>query len=221
MGVVQQYMSEHRTHSHEHEKETTRLETFSDAIFAIALTLLVLDIKIPEAISNSDMWVQIWQEWPIFLSYFLSFLIILIMWVNHHHLFRHIRKVDNPFLYINGLLLMFISLTPFPTSLLAEGIKNGTAGTAAIIYCGNAVLIGSLFFALWKYASCDNRLLDEHTSPKVIAGINKQYRFGPLLYIVAFIISFWSVSISIGLCLVLALFFAAIGIFSKGEMFVE
>lgn len=209
------------THSHIDEKETGRVEAFSDAVFAIALTLLVLDIKIPEATSNNDLWIHIIAQWPTFLAYFMSFLTILVMWVNHHHLFRYIRRANNPFLFINGLLLMFISLTPFPTSLLAEGIKNGTASVAAIVYCGNAVLIGFLFNILWNYASKNNRLLDIHTTRATIAGIHKQYRFGPYLYVAAFIISFWSAAISIGLCMLLVVFFALIGIFGKEETSVQ
>ena len=128
------------------EKETGRVEAFSDGVFGIAITLLVLDLKVPRAESlppGVGLWEYLIGQWPVFLAYLVSFCTILIMWTSHHRLFNHIRRIDSTFMYINDLLLLFVSVVPFPTSLLAEHIQHEYAHTAAAICFALAV-----FFAM-------------------------------------------------------------------------
>ena len=105
------------------EKETGRVEAFSDGVFAIAITLLILEIKVPKLPHESPpaaLAEALLALWPSFLAFLLSFFAILIMWINHHRLFELIRKTDSIFMMLNGFLLMLVTVVPFPTAVLAE-----------------------------------------------------------------------------------------------------
>jgi uncharacterized membrane protein len=193
------------------EKETGRLEAFSDGVFAIAITLLVLDLKVPherDLPQGVSLLRALTSQWPAYLAFVTSFLTILVMWINHHRLFQQIKKSDHLFLVLNGLLLMGVTVVPFPTALLAEYIESGQARVAAAVYCGIYLLIGVLFNLLWRYASAHGRLLGNGYDPAVVRGITEQYRFGPLMYLAALALAFFSPLLSFGLCMLLAIFFA-------------
>ena len=199
------------TGEYEDAKETGRLEAFSDGVFSIAITLLVLDIKVPRApdlMGRSTLSGALLRQWPTYVAYALSFVTALIMWTNHHKLFRHIRRSNHTFLIINGMLLMLVTLVPFPTALLAEHVSHRGATTATAIYSGMFVVIAVLFNVLWHYASHRGRLLARGHDPEAVAFITRQYRLGPILYFVAFLLAFVYVPASVGLCALLAGFFA-------------
>jgi len=193
------------------EKETGRVEAFSDGVFGIAMTLLVLEIKVPRAADVApplSLAGALLRQWPMYAAYVLSFVTVLIMWTNHHKLFRLIRRSNHTFLTINGLLLMFVTLVPFPTALLAEHLGRPGGATAAAVYSGTFVFIAVLFNVLWRYAARGARLLARGHDREAAAEITRQYRFGPLLYLAAFVLAFVSVAASVGLCGCLAVFFA-------------
>ena len=190
---------------------TSRLEAFSDGVFAIAITLLVLDIKVPkvsELPAGKTLTEALLDSWPVYLAYVTSFLTILIMWVNHHNLFKNIKRTDQTFLLINGLLLMVVSLVPFPTSLLAEYIQEPQQNVAAIVFSGTYLLIALIFNALWRYASHNDRLLGANVDRAFVQNVNRQYAFGPFLYLVCFAAAFFNGMISFLIALALAVFFA-------------
>lgn len=198
----------------EEAKETARTEAFSDGVFAIAITLLVLDMKVPSARdlpADTRLISVLGRQWPTYLAYVTSFLTILIMWVNHHRLFQHIRRTDQVFLMLNGLLLMGVTIVPFPTGLVAEYLNHREARTAAVVYSGCFVVIALFFNILWRYASHGGRLLGKSFNAHVVSSITRQYRFGPVMYAVAFAAAFISVTASITICLGLACFFAMPG----------
>lgn len=200
------------------EKETARLEAFSDGVFAIALTLLVLDIHIPtmaEIGAEGSLLRAVIAQWPMFLGYFISFSTVLVMWVNHHNLFRYIRRSTQLFLFLNGLLLLFVAFVPFPTALLAEYIGHREAPVAAAIYAGTFVALAVAFNLLWWYASNGKRLLDRRVTESQVRTISKQYSFGPPLYSLAFIFSFFNVAASVGICLFLGVFFMFTAAFER------
>jgi uncharacterized membrane protein len=139
--------------------ETGRTEAFSDGVFAIAITLLVLDIGIP-ASEFDDLWSAILHEWPAYLGYATSFLTIGGLWLAHHGIFRRLRYANNAVMRINLLLLMAVSFLPFPTRLVAEAIRDQSAERAAAVFYGSCLLaIALLFSALWGAAVRDRRLL--------------------------------------------------------------
>jgi uncharacterized membrane protein len=193
------------------EKETGRIEAFSDGVFAIAVTLLVLDIKVPrihDLPPGARLLPALLQQWPTYFAYVTSFLTILVMWVNHHKLFTTIRRTDHWFLLINGLLLMGITIVPFPTALLAEYIQHRDATVAAAVFSGTYVVIALLFNLLWRYAVYKDRLLGRHKDKDFIRNISWQYAMGPLLYVVTFLLAFVNVTASVVLNFLFALFFA-------------
>jgi TMEM175 potassium channel family protein len=120
----------------------TRLEAFCDGVFAIALTLLIIDIKIPtgEGIgSNRELWVALKRLGPPIFAFILSFAVILITWVNHHRFFKQVNKSSASFFYANGLLLLTVVFMPFPTAMLGEYLMTDHAAPAVVIY--NAVTV--------------------------------------------------------------------------------
>ena len=141
--------------------DTTRLEAFSDGVFAIAITLLVLDLKVPREIAEGpSLGHVLLAQWPGYLAFVTSFLTILIMWVNHHRMFTLIGRCDHRLLFYNGLLLMGITLVPFPTSLVADSLRHDGERTAALVYNGTFIFIAICFNLSWRTAAVDDRLLD-------------------------------------------------------------
>ncbi|MGJ0483747.1 MAG: TMEM175 family protein [Methylomicrobium sp.] len=193
------------------EKETGRVEGFSDHVFAIAMTLLVIEIKIPshEQVAAGGLAQALAALWPSYLAFLTSFFTILVIWVHHHWIFGLISRIDHPSLYMNGLLLLFVAFVPFPTALIAEYSLHPDAKVAASLYTGTFLAISLAFDVLWRYTS--KRLLSSNpTGEKTeeAAQITKQYRFGPPLYFAIFGLSFVSEKLSLTLCLLMALFFA-------------
>src|SRR5437899_11833967 len=127
-----------------------RVEAFSDGVFAIAITLLILEIRVPHV--EHGLWAGLLALWPSYVAFLMSFVVILIMWVNHHELIRLVRAVGYPFLFANGLLLLTVTFVPFPTAVLAEHLATPDAPAAAAFYCGtfiiNALAWGLLFWTI-------------------------------------------------------------------------
>ena len=187
-----------------------RIEAFSDGVFAIAITLLVLGINVPKARelgAGGSLGSTLIKLWPHYLAFVTSFITIFAKWVNHHRIFSFIQRTDHPFLYWNGLLLLFITFMPFPTALLAEYLLHPEAKAAGAVFAGTYAAIAFAFKGLWHHASKNGRLLATNVDDREIRQITMQYRYGPLLYLVAFALSFVSVGLSVGLCLCLAVFF--------------
>jgi uncharacterized membrane protein len=137
-----------------------RLEAFSDAILAIAITLLVIGIRIPDT-KGALLGAALRHLWPSYLAYVLSFCTIGFVWVSHHSMFRRVRDVDRPLLIFNLALMMFVAFLPFSTAVLARyswGSSAAGASTAAELYSLNMLLIGLAFTGLWIYLSLHESL---------------------------------------------------------------
>lgn len=193
-------------------KETGRLEAFSDGVIAIAITLLALDIHVPsheEAEAAGGLLRALLQNWPNYLAFITSFLTILIMWVNHHRLFKMFKRADHILLMLNGFLLMGITVVPFTSALLAEYIANGAdAQVAATVYAAVFVVIALCFNRVWFYAAEKRRLIDPAVPQEWVEAVNRAYRFGPLLYVVAGLLALVHVALGVGLIFALAVFYA-------------
>ena len=197
------------------EKETGRLEAFSDGVFAVAITLLVLNIKIPgidlpsnKLPNDHDLWISLRDGWPMLAAYGTSFATIGIMWLNHHRLFIHIKRTNTVLLLLNLLLLLIIVFIPVPTALLAEYFVKLDQHAAAIVYSGTFFILACCFNLLWRYASYHNRLIGKDADARSVAAISRQYLFGPLTYLIAFGLAFSNTPASIIFNFALALFFA-------------
>lgn len=191
-------------------QSNARLEAFSDGVFAIAITLLVLELKVPELEERSGDALRraLLAQWPAYLGFLTSFLTILIIWVNHHALFRQLRGHTRPLLFANGLLLLVVTLIPFPTSLVSGYILTPGAGIAALVYCALQLGLALAFNLIWSTAYRSNLLLADTQSS--YAQIRRGYRVGPVLYGLAVIVSLPFPLLGVGICAGLAVFFAAL-----------
>jgi uncharacterized membrane protein len=135
--------------------EKARVEAFSDGVFAIAITLLILEIRLPhEAYSSAEALTRsLGSLWPSFLAYVASFATILLTWINHHGLFRLIQRVNRPMLFANGFLLLVVTFIPFPTAVIATHLTGDGASAAAVLYCGTFILLSITFLILFYTAT--------------------------------------------------------------------
>lgn len=193
------------------EKETGRIEAFSDGVFSIAITLLVLAIKVPrpdEIPPGQSLFQVLGTQWPSFFSYLVSFFTILIMWIQHHRLFTLIKRRDLPFIYLNGFLLLIVTFVPFPTAILGEHIQHANAKEAALLYTGTYVVIGIAYNLLWHYAAYKRRLIGHRVPQKAVDEVTRQYILGPTVFFASFLLCFVHVGLGLGTCVALDIFFA-------------
>ena len=188
-------------------RETGRVEAFSDGVFAIAVTLLGFTLKVPVG-AGGRLAAELVKNWPAFVAFLTSFTTIGILWINHHRLFTHIRRIDHPLLLLNGLLLMTVTVVPFATTLLAEYVGYPGGRTAALFYNGVFMAVTTSFNMLWQYAARSHRLLDRLVDARAIHRINLQYGFGPVLYLVSFALAWANVWASLAANVIFAAFFA-------------
>ncbi len=176
------------------EKETARVEAFSDGVFAIALTLLILGIKVPDLnniASNEKLYRSLINLWPSYFAFILSFAAVLIMWINHHGFFKYLKKINTAFLFANGFLLLMVTFINFPTAVLARYFDTQAFNIASAFYCGSMVLISVAFNLLWFSSAYKRKLVKDEITDALIIKIRNAYWFGFFIYLAAFIISFF------------------------------
>src|SRR2546421_4639016 len=186
---------------------------FSDGVFAVAITLLVFDLKVPlpptgETFSVAGLGIALYKQWPSYLAFVTSFATILIMWVSHHNIFKLIHKSDSPFLFANGFLLLLVTAVPFPTSLVAEYLTTPAAATACAVYSGIFVVINIAYNLLWWTASHHRRLLNSTVSPDQVKTHTRKMLLGFPVYLLATLLAFWNPYVNIAICSVLWIFWA-------------
>jgi uncharacterized membrane protein len=193
-------------------QDTFRIEAFSDAVIAIAITLLVIEIHVPghdEIHSNGDLWSALWDLWPSYLGYLISFIVIGIMWANHHNTFKYIARVDHYLVLINTLFLLFVGFIPFTTGLLSEYLGHDGEKTAVLAYTGWFFLTAVVYNVLWRYpATIRRELLDPKADPAAIAAISRRFNYGPPSYGLAFLAAFVYPPASLAIIALLALLYA-------------
>lgn len=168
--------------------DTNRLEAFSDGVFAIAITLLVLEIKVPY--SGAALGGELLRLWPSYFAYAVSFIVIGAIWLNHHVIFDHIVRADHQLLLLNTLHLMFIAFLPFPTAVLANALHNRAGeAIATAFYGGTLTVIGLLVISIWYYAAYEHRLLTENISRDEARRFGRRLLVGPISYAIATIIA--------------------------------
>ena len=176
------------------KNELTRIEAFSDAVFAIAATLLVLELKVPSVDHSSsvaELWKKMANLWPSYLAFLLSFGTILIIWVNHHYTVRLLHNISKSFLYANGFLLLTITVFPFPTAVLAEYINTKFATTAVVLYSLACLLINIAFIVWWRAMHKPVYLIKPEITKHRIKKILSQLVTGVSIYVLATLVSFW------------------------------
>jgi uncharacterized membrane protein len=189
-----------------------RVEAFSDAFFAIVITLLVLDLRAPGAGEDgaASLSSGLYEIWHAAAAYGVSFINIYILWVAHHELMRITKRPDTQFLYLNGCLLLGIGVMPFATSVLAEHIDKVDARLAAGIYAGALLWIAAFYNLIWRYLASKPKRLIETVSKRDRHRITRTYTVTLGLYAIAFALA-WIVPLaSIAITLALAIFFAVV-----------
>jgi uncharacterized membrane protein len=169
-----------------------RLEAFSDGVFAIAITLLVLEIRVPSTESDESLAHGLLDLWPSYAGFAVSFVTIGIIWVNHHAVVATIERADRTLLFKNLLLLLTVSFIPFPTAVMAEYLRAGDGQDVAVaFYAASFFVMGIAFRQLWPHAAR-----------------NLASRVGPGLYLTAAAVAFLNAYLSLGICAALALYYA-------------
>ena len=170
------------------ELTTERVESFSDGVLAVALTLLVLELKLPPGLANeAELWTAVLHLAPSFAAWVVSFVFVMTIWINHHYFFAAVRVADRGLLWLNGLLLLGVSLLPFPTGLVGE--YPGFAAPLAML--SGTMLFGSLTFAAMRYyASVRGGLMLEKIDGPAARAALRRNLVGPALYAVALALAF-------------------------------
>ena len=189
--------------------DTGRIEAFSDGVFAIAITLLVLEIQVPhvEGAGVTTLLGALLGQWPSYLGYAISFLQIGVIWANHHNRFTYIVRSDHVLLFLNILFLMCVAFIPFPTALLAEYIESEENITAVAVYSGTLAVTAIFFTLLWIYAANGYRLVNRDLDPATLRAMTRRYVVGMAFYIGAFALTFLNAVLSLVLIVGLALLF--------------
>jgi uncharacterized membrane protein len=178
-------------------RELDRIVFFSDAVFAIAITLLVLDIKVPEIPNNlvaEELPGQLLALWPKYFGYVLSFLVIITFWSIHHSIFSVIRGYDRGLIWLNSIFLMFVAFVPFPTSLLSE---YGDHQLPVAIYAATLAIGRLLLTVIYWYATSGHRLVDPELTPQTVRFFLLRGLTIPVIFLLTIGISFFSVSAAI------------------------
>lgn len=176
------------------QKETIRIETFSDGVFCIAVTLLSIEIgvELHGDVTNKELTHALLAKWPLYLAYVISFVNVLLAWIGHHSLFKMLYKSDNPIMITNGLLLMLVALVPFPTKTLGEFLLTGGFKTAVIFYTAYFVLISIAFRLLWYAASRRPGILMNDVTAKQIKQTTANENIGLICNTIIFAVAFFN-----------------------------
>ena len=186
----------------------SRLETFADGVFAIAATLLILNVDAQVGEGSGAIGHRLLEIWPSYIAYAVSFVTIGIIWSNHHTVMNQLGRVDRTFLLLNVFLLMCVAFLPFPTRLVAEHVRNRhELQPAALAYGATMTVMAVTYIALWLYAARNGRLLRPDSDPRTVSGITRSYLPGSPLYLTATLIAFASPLASVALFAAIALFY--------------
>ena len=183
-----------------------RVEALGDGIFAIAMTLLVLELHVPQLVatgSPGELAKALLLMWPKFAGYGGSFLILGVLWIGHHNQFHYIRHVDRPFLWINILFFMCVGFMPYCTALMGSFIWNRLA---AGVYGCALIVTGAVLYAEWRYAA-SHELLSEAATPAIVEATGKRILIGMRGYAIALAASLVSPPAGLALYVLIPLFY--------------
>jgi uncharacterized membrane protein len=195
------------THTHSHDGTdgvdalpTTRIEALHDATFAIVMTLLILEFRVPEVEDHHELVRGLLALWPTAVAYVLTFLNLGVYWVGQHNQFHYIRATDRTLLWINLLFLMLVSGLPFSTALLGRYPQEQLP---YLLYGANMIVAGLTMYLHWCYATMHHRLTDHDIEDAFVAAIKRRILFAPLIAVIAMAVSFVSLPLSLLIYLIL------------------
>jgi uncharacterized membrane protein len=180
-----------------------RVEALSDGIFAVAMTLMVVELRVPDLPHNTANVVltsALAKLLPKFATYAVSFISAGVFWVGHHNMYHAIRRTDRTLLWLNIIFFLFVSLLPFSTSVL-----NAFPMTliAPLLFGTNLILIGWLMYIQWVYAGWQRGMLAEHVSKEYKAAVRSRFLAYPVIATITMLICFWSIEISLSIYMLL------------------
>jgi uncharacterized membrane protein len=188
------------------ESTTSRMEAFSDGVFAIAATLLVLEFSV-DVSNGADLGSQLLHLWPSYLAYVTSFVTIGIIWMNHHWCVSTMARVDRTLLFINILLLMTIAFLPFPTKLVAQFLQKPGERAAVLAYAATFVVMSILYNIWWRYARTGRRLIADRVPDSRLRAIDRAFNPGVPMYVVVLIVAIFSPLAAVVLTFAIAAFY--------------
>ncbi len=188
-----------------------RVEAFSDGVIAVAITLLALDLHVPDPAQPGTLARHLGEQWPHYAAYVVSFVTIGIIWINHHAMLRRLRAVDHTILTLNLLLLMTIVVLPFTTALMAEYLKASHGqNLAAAVYGGSLLLMALAFLTMQvNLLNAKVDLLDERLTPEARRAVLRRNAAGVPPYVIATIAAVVSPYVTLAICAAIAAFYAA------------
>jgi uncharacterized membrane protein len=190
------------------EISKSRIETLTDGVFAIVMTLLVLEIAVPQLThseaSSGELVKRLLELWPVILSYALSFIVLGFFWIYHHDQFYYIKKANRVFVWISIFHLMFIAFIPFSTALLGEYYDQQIS---VVVYGINIAVTASWAYVQWWYATKDHRLVDADLDPIFIRIMSRRSVVGIFFYLIAVALSFVSIQVSLVLFVAIPIYY--------------
>jgi uncharacterized membrane protein len=198
-------MSETKAAALEHQKETVRVETFSDGVFCIAVTLLSIEIgvEVNNSATNTGLFHSLLDKWPICVAYVISFVNVLLAWIGHHGIFKNIRNTDNAVMISNGILLMLVALVPFPTKTLGLFLLTDALKTAVIFYTAYFVLISIAFRILWQTILRNKTLWVHGLTAAQIRSTTRNENIGLICNSVIMLVAFLNPWVALGLSFIM------------------
>ena len=187
-----------------------RLEAFCDGVFAIAITLLILEVKFPHAqdVSPGRLTQLLFDQWPAYGAYILSFVMIGIYWANHHYICRYFTRSDHAFNLLHVLFLMCVAFIPFPTAILGQYVTHPEAQRPAVaLYVLGMLLPALAWLLIWCYASAGYRLLEPDLDRGFVTRLTWQFIISNLLYAGALALTWWAPMVSLTICVGLTLLY--------------
>jgi uncharacterized membrane protein len=190
---------------------TQRLEALTDATFAIIMTLLVLELRVPEEGSGGDLLLSLRHLLPSVVSFVISFVVLGVYWTAHHTQFRYIKRVDHTLIWLNIFYLLVLSFVPFSAAILG---RHYTEQVSIVVYASNMIAATVVHFALWRYGTHKNRLTDPWVDGRLVGFGSQISYFSFVGYLLAIVVSFISVPASIVILTILPLPFV-LGLFYR------
>lgn len=178
-----------------------RLAALTDGVFAIAITLLALEVSVPlveQGATGSDLAAALVNQWPSYAAYMVTFFLVGAYWFNHHRMFNLLKGVDHRFLVLNIFFLMAIAIIPFPNALIAEYLlKPEQQGVAAAVYGLTMLALAVMFNLVWWYAGWGQRLLRPDCDYPAVQQVLKSYLVGPAIYLAGLVVAFFAPIVSL------------------------
>jgi TMEM175 potassium channel family protein len=198
---------------------TARLETFADGVFAIAATLLILNVDSQVREGSTAIGHRLLEIWPSYIGYAVSFVTIGVIWSNHHTVMAQLGRVNRTFLMLNIFLLMCVAFLPFPTRLVAENLRDRSElEPAALAYGATMTVMAICYLSLWLYAISGRRLLRDDSDRRTVSGITRSYLPGAPTYLTATLIALVSPLASVAIFGAITLFYVVDSSFFGDEV---